>query len=128
MKLKDILRAVREYPALSASLESARSELRQTQQALEQSEKERQSLDHRLSEQSNHVKFLAHKSAALQTALTEFCPQLSSLGDMKRFYHTISSSMDQDGFTLYHMAEKVTGLDVYSSFPYEDSCGMFEEM
>lgn len=38
MGLKDIIRAIREYPTAHAELEAARFELRQAQQALEQSE------------------------------------------------------------------------------------------
>lgn len=121
MGLKDIFRAVREYPALSA-------ELKQTQQALTNSEQECRSLHLELGEQTYNARFLSQKSAALQAALQEFCPQVSSLEDMKRFYNMISPNLDQKGVTLYHMAEQLTGLDVHSFFPYEDNCGLFEEM
>lgn len=127
MGLKDMLRAIREYPALSANLETARTELLQVRQALEQSEQERKSLGLTLSEQKNYMNFLSHQSAALQNALKEFCPRLSSVEDMKRLYNALAPSMDAQGFTLYRMAEKLTGLDVSSYFPYEDNRGLFEE-
>ena len=60
--------------------------------------------------------------------MQEFCPRLSSVEKMKRFYNTVSPSMDRENFTLYHIAEKVLGMDVSSAFPYEDSHGLFEEM
>lgn len=128
MGLRDILRAVREFPAAHAELETTRAELRQARQALEQSEQNRESLWLKLSEQEDYMGFLSRKSEALQAVLGEFCPKLSAAEDMKRFYDTISPDMDAQGFTLYHIAEKLTGIDVPSLFPYEDNRGLFEEM
>ena len=120
MGLRDMLRAIREYPAVLA-------ELRRTQQALARSEQTCVALRDEAGERTNHERFLTHQLAAVQTALVEFCPRLSSLEDMKRFYNTISPSVDPQGFTLYHMAEKLTGIDVSSFFPYEDNRGLFAE-
>ena len=128
MGLRDIIQAIREYPAAHAELEIARLELRQAQQALEQSEQDRESLSLELSEQKDHTDFLSHEAEALRDALNEFCPRLSTPEDMKRFYDTISPSMDESGFTLYRMAKELTGIDVPSCFPYEDNRGMFEVM
>ena len=126
--LRDVIRAIREYPAVHAELETARTELRQAQQALEQSEQECESLWFTSNEQQEYMEFLSHKSEALQDALVEFCPRLSAPEDMKRFYDTISPSLDAQGFTLYRMAKELTGIDVPSFFPYEDNRGMFEVM
>ena len=126
--LRDVIRAIREYPAAHAELESARTELRQAQQALEQSKQECESLSLTLIEQQDYTEFLSRKSEALQDALEEFCPRLSTPEDMKRFYDTISPSLDAQGFTLYRMAKELTGIDVPSLFPYEDNRGMFEVM
>lgn len=128
MGLRDIIQAIREYPAAHAELETARFDLRQVQQALEQSEQDRESLSLELSEQKDHTDFLSHEAEALRDALNEFCPRLSTPEDMKRFYDTISPSMDESGFTLYRMAKELTGIDVPSCFPYEDNRGMFEVM
>ena len=127
MGLRDIIRAIREYPTARAELETARSELRQAQQALVQSEQTCTALRDETGERSIHEKFLTRQLAAVQTALEEFCPRLSSLEDMKRFYDTVSPSVDPQGFTLYHMAEKLTGIDVSSFFPYENNRGLFTE-
>lgn len=120
MGLRDMLRAIREYPA-------ALAELRRTQQALERNEQTCAALRDEAGERANHERFLTRQLAAVQTALVEFCPRLSSLEDMKRFYNTISPSVDPQGFTLYHMAEKLTGIDVSSFFLYEDNRGLFAE-
>ena len=128
MGLRDMLRAIREYPAARAELENTRSELLQARQTLEKNEQDRGALKFQLGEQEHHLNFLSQRSAALQAALEEFCPQLSTLGDMKRLYRTISPKLDPKGFTLYHMAERMTGIDVPSCFPYEDNRGLFEEM
>jgi len=106
--LRDILRAVREYPAARAELETARTELRQAQQALEQSQQNCESLWLTSNEQQEYTNFLSHKAEALRDALGEFCPQLSTPEDMKRFYDTISPSMDAQGFTLYRTAKELS--------------------
>lgn len=126
-RLWTALRAIREYPALSAHLESAQSELRQAQQALKHSEQEYGFLNRQMEEQNYALKFHSQQSRAFQAALREFCPSLSSTEDMKRFYDTVSPILDAQGFTLYHMVEQMTGIDVSSFFPYEDNLGMFEE-
>ena len=128
MGLRDIIRAIREYPATHDDLEVARLELRQAQQALEKSDQDRESLSFELSEQKDYTDFLSYKAEAFQDALKEFCPRLSTPEEMKRFYDTISPSMDERGFTLYRMAKELTGIDVPSCFPYEDNRGLFEEM
>ncbi len=128
MGLRDIIRTIREYPAAHAKLEAARFELQQAQQALKQSEQSCGALKLQLGEQKHHLNFLTQRSAALQAALDEFCPQLPALEDMKRFYRTVSPQLDPKGFTLYHMAERMTGIDVPSFFPYEDGRGLFVEM
>ena len=128
MGLRDIIRAIREYPAAHADLKVARFNLQQAQQALKQSEQSCGALKLQLGEQKHYLNFLSQRSAALQAALEEFCPQLSALEDMKRFYRTVSPKLDPKGFTLYHMAERMTGIDVPSFFPYEDNRGLFEEM
>ena len=128
MGLRDIIRAIREYPAARAELDTARSELRQVQQALEQSAQKQGDLWHTLEEQKDYTKFLASKAEALKAVLVEFCPRLSTPEELKRFYDTISPDMDERGFTLYHMAKELTGIDVPSCFPYEDNRGLFEEM
>ena len=123
-----MFRSIREYPAVCAELEKARAELQQTRQALETSENDCESLWFASNEYQEEIDFLSHKSEALQDALKEFCPRLSTSEDMKRFYDTISPSMDPSGFTLYRMAKKLTGIDVPSLFPYEDNRGLFETM
>ena len=128
MGLKDIIRAIREYPAARAELETARSELRQAQQELGQSRETCESLWLTLDEQKDYTKFLSSKAEALQDALEEFCPRLSTPEELKRFYDAISPDMDPSGFTLYRMAKELTGIDVPSCFPYEDNRGLFEEM
>ena len=128
MGLKDVVRSIREYPTAHAELKKVRVELRQTQEALEKSNDDWESLWFTSEEQQEQIDFLSHKSEALRDALDEFCPQLSTSEDLKRFYDTISPSMDAQGFTLYHMAQKLTGINVPSLFPYEDNRGMFEEM
>ena len=128
MGLREMLRSVREYPAARARLEAAERELSQAQTALEKSELECQRLSGSYSEARRRANFSEKKSAALQAALDAYSPKLSSLAEMIRFYETVSPSLDPQGFTLFRAAKKMTGIDLYSYFAYEDSRGLFEQM
>lgn len=128
MSLLDHLREFCEYPDVRTRLEMAQRELNQAQTALEKSELECQRLSGDCGEVRRRADFSEKKSSALQAVLDVFCPKLESLAEMIKFYETISPSLDPQGFTLYHEAEKMTGIDLYSYFAYEDSHGMFEEM
>lgn len=128
MSLLDRLREFCEYPDVRTRLEMTRRELSQAQTALEKSKLECQRLSGDCGEARRRADFSEKKSAALQAALDVFCPKLESLAEMMKFYELISPSLDPQGFTLYHTAEKMTGIDLYSYFAYEDSRGMFETM
>lgn len=120
MGLRDIIRAIREYPA-------AQRELQQIQQALAGSEQTCAALRDEIGNQSNHERSLTRQLAAVQTALKKFCPRLASTEDMKQFYDAISPKVDPENFTLYRMAEKLTGIETSSFFPYEDNRGLFAQ-
>ena len=128
MGLRDTLQAIRQYPAARARLEEAQGELRQARTALEKSKLECQRLSGDYSEARHRLRFTEKKAEALQSALDAFCPKLASLEEMTRFYDTLSPSLDPQGFTLFRTAEKMTGIDLYGYFAYEDSRGLFEEM
>lgn len=128
MSLLGRLREFHEYPDICARLEAAQRELGQAQTALEKSELECQRLSGDCGEARRRADFSEKKSSALQAALDVFCPKLESPAEMMKFYETISPSLDPQGFTLYRTAEKITGMNLYSYFAYEDSRGMFEAM
>ena len=128
MGLREMLRAIREYPAACVRLETTQRELDRAQKALEKSELECQRLSGDYSEARRRANFSEKKSAALQAALDAYSPKLSSLAEMIRFYETVSPSLDPQGFTLFRAAKKMTGIDLYSYFAYEDSRGLFEQM
>lgn len=128
MGLRDTLQAIRGYPAARARLEEAQGELHQAQTALEKSKLECQRLSGDCSEVRRRLRFSEKKAEALQAALDAYCPKLSSLEEMLRFYETVSPSLDPQGFTLFRTAKKMTGVDLYSYFANEDSRGLFEQM
>ena len=127
-RLRQALQAVRKYPKISDELEETRYKLWDAQQALDHSGQERERLDMTLREQAHRLNFAEHNASAALSALGTFCPKLSSVEEMKRFYSTISPSLDPSGFTLHRVAEKLTGIDVPSFFAYEDAHGLFEKM
>ena len=121
MKLTEIFQAVREFPAV-------RFELRQTQQALDRSTRECERLGADKSDISARLRFSEQKTEAYQAVLEALCPKQESLEEMKRLYKIVSPSLDASGFTLYRTAKKLTGIDVHTFFPYEDTQGIFEAM
>ena len=92
MGLRDMLRAIREYPAVHAELETVRFDLRQVQQTLEKSQEDCVSLQLTLDEQKDYTDFLSHKVEALQDALNEFCPRLSTPEEMKRLNGALNAA------------------------------------
>ena len=96
------------------------------EQMLELRERECEGLHKELREKDDRLRFLCARADALSSALKEFSPRLSATEEMKRLYNAVSRSLDPDGFTLHHVAERQTGVDTVSLFPYEDACGMFE--
>ena len=98
------------------------------EQMLELRERECEELHTELRKKDDRLRFLYARADALSSALTlkEFSPRLSTTEEMKRFYNAVSRSLDPDGFTLHHVAERLAGVDTVSLFPYEDACGMFE--
>ncbi len=127
-RLRKAFQAVREYPRVAADLNTARSELRQVRQELDRRDEDYSLLSQEMEEQGHDLKFQSRQSRGLRAALQEFCPPLSSTEDMKRFYNTVSPTLDTQGFVLNHMAKKVTGIDVSTFFPYEENRGVFTSM
>lgn len=41
-------------------------------------------------------------------------------------YRKFAAQLDEDGFRLYHAAQRITGFQPYDAFPYEDNRGAFE--
>ena len=60
--------------------------------------------------------------------ITPFCPALDSAEKLRRFYDCVAPQYDEEGFKLFHAAQKVTGItNLEAKFPYEDACGYFED-
>lgn len=132
MRLRDRFRAAvqtfREAPDLQTRLTTSEYERSLVEQMLEMRERECEGLRNELGEKDARLRFLYARADALSSALTlkEFSPRLSATDEMKRFYNAVSRSMDPEGFTLHHVAERLAGVDTVSLFPYEDACGAFE--
>ena len=130
MRLRDRFRAAlqtfREAPDLQSRLTTAEYQRSLADQVLELRERECADLRGTIEEKDFRLRFLGAKSAALTSALKEFSPKLSSTEEMKHFYNTVSCTLDPDGFTMHRVAEKLTGVDTVSLFPYENAHGAFE--
>ena len=128
MGLRDIIRAIREYPTARAELETARTELRLAKQTLEQSTRECERLEADKSYTATQLNYSAQKLAAVRAVLEALCPKQASLEETKRLYGMVAPNLDASGFTLYRTAKKLTGIDVHTFFPYEENRGIFEQM
>ena len=127
MKLKEIVAAVRAYPDTAADLECARVELEHTRQALTQSERECDQLIFAGGNLQHDLNAMERRADGLSAALRSFCPRLSTVDEMQKFYECIAPYMDADGFARYFTAKKMTGFHSCHAFPYEDARGQFEE-
>lgn len=127
MKIKDMLRAIREYPAVCARLESACRELALTRDDLAESGREYNSLLDTVRSQERRLKSSQQKLDAALAAFQDFCPRLSSPEDMKRLYQAAAPSVDPQGFSLYRAARQLTGIDIHALFSYEENRGLFTE-
>lgn len=110
-----------------SKLTAAENSLKYANQKLDQAEDTCFHLHNTIEENDSQLQFLGAKADALMYALQEFAPKLSTTEEMKRFYDAVSYNLDPDGFTLYRVAQKLSGVDVPGHFPYEEARGMFEE-
>lgn len=126
MKLREIVAAIREYPGIRAELELAQSQLSDTRRTLEKSEQKCDQLSAAGNTRQSKLDHMERRLCALSTALSSFCPKLSTAEEMQRLYECIQPSLDADGFKLYFTAQAITGFRSNDAFPYEDACGRFE--
>lgn len=135
MKWKDILHAAREYPKLRKALEVTTSELDITRPKCEDLDEqcfmlrmENDGLRTDGDAMSRRIEDLEKKTSALWSALQSFCPQLDTAEKLKQLYDCVAPQYDEEGFKLFHAAQKVTGItNLEAKFPYEDACGYFED-
>ncbi len=118
------LRAILSGPDILEEVKTLRESLRETEQELENCVSQAETND-LLWERS--VERARDEAASYRAALLAVCPRPSSAEEMKQLYDSIAPYLDKGGFALYRAAERLTGIDVYSEFPYEDNRGMFEE-
>lgn len=122
------LQAVLTHPDIMDELEkekAARQELNSalaaTEHDLELAEDDIGILRQTLDRTANHLD-------ACLAALQVLCAESPSNEKLLQIYETVSPSMDPRGFALLHTAEKLTGINVSSFFPYEDNRGLFAQM
>ena len=135
MKWKDILHAAREYPKLCKALEVTSSELDITRTKCEDLDEqcfvlhmENDGLRTDGGAMSRRIEDMEKKTSALWSALQSFCPQLDTTEKLKQLYGCVAPQYDEEGFKLFHAAQKVTGItNLEANFPYEDACGCFED-
>ena len=135
MKIKDLIAAVRDYPALRQALEESNTELDLSRMECAQLQSKINELEPLVDEyyqESCGKEYAANqerqKVETLKKALASFCPALDSTEQLRRFYDTIAPDFDDGGFRLYDAALAISGYpNLPGEFPYEDNRGVFDE-
>ena len=134
MKIRDLIAAVRDYPALRQALEESNTELDLSRMECAQLQSKINELEPLIDEyyqESCGKEYDANqerrKVEALKKALASFCPTLGSTEQLRRFYDAIAPDFDGGGFRLYDAALAISGYpNIPGEFPYEDNRGVFD--
>ena len=134
MKIKDLIAAVRDYPALRQALEESNTELDLSRMECAQLQSKINELEPLVDEyyqESCGKEYAANqerqKVETLKKTLASFCPALDSAEQLQRFYDSIAPDFDEGGFRLYDAALAIFGnSNLSGEFPYEDNCGVFD--
>ena len=129
MKIKDLITAIRDYPILRQALEESNADL-------DLSRMECAQLRNRIRELEPVIEYYQERcdqeyavnQEVQKKAFAAFCPALDSAEKLRRFYDCVAPQYDEEGFKLFHAAQKVTGItNLEAKFLYEDACGYFED-
>lgn len=134
MKWRDMIAAVREYPRLQEELKKVRVDMESSQNENQQLKEHCEKLEGQcewLQEDWNALTDMLalrdQKIMALKNTLCSFGSALDSTEKLRRFYNSLATQFDADGFKLYDAAVELTGITrLHNEFPYEDACGIFE--
>lgn len=130
MKIKDLITAIRDYPILRQALEESNADLDLSRMECAQLRNRIRELEPVIDEyyQERCDQEYAVNQEVQKKAFAAFCPALDSAEKLRRFYDCVAPQYDEEGFKLFHAAQKVTGItNLEAQFPYEDACGYFED-
>lgn len=122
------LRFALAHPELPWELEVRQKRLARLEQELREERKRAARAERTAFVLESRLKVSRSETDKYRAALLAACPRGASTEELKRFYDLIAPHLDQEGFALYHAAERIIGAGVSACFPYEDSLGLFEEM
>ena len=134
MKVRDLIAAVRDYPALRQALEESNAELDLSRMECAQLQSKINELEPLIDEyyqESCSKEYAANQERqiveTLKKAFASFYPALDSTEQLRRFYDTIAPDFDEGGFRLYDAALAISGYpNIPGEFPYEDNRGVFD--
>lgn len=122
------LRFALAHPELPWELETGQKRLARFEQELREERKRAARAKRTASVLESRLKVSRRETDKYRAALLAACPRGAPTEELKRFYGLIAPHLDQEGFALYHAAERIVGAGVSACFPYEDNRGLFEEM
>ena len=125
MKLREIFATIREYPNLQQELINSQFQVEQLQRGCKELKRQNIELDDACAFQEEELSALRSQREAYTAALKTIGPIIESGKDVKLLYECVAPCLDREGFTLYRVAEGITGFKLSNAFPYEDCCGRF---
>lgn len=121
------LRAVLAHPDIVHELEMERTTRQQLSQTLVTTEGQLEDAEADVNILEGKLKRMTARMDASQAALRALCSRPPSNEELKRIYEAAAPVQDEYGFGLYFAAKTLTGIEISTYFPYEESLGLFED-
>lgn len=121
------LRAVLAHPDIVNELEMERTARQQLSRALTAAENEWGQADTDAFLLEGKLERACTQIDACQAALRALCSSPPTLEELKRIYEATAPIQDPYGLGLYFSAKTLTGIELSTYFPYEESQGLFED-
>lgn len=121
------LRAVLAHPDIVNELELERTTRKQLSQTLAATEGELADAETDTEILEGKLERLTTRMDAGRAELRALCSSPPSVEELKRIYEATAPIQDPHGFGLYFSAKTLTGIEISTYFPYEESQGLFED-
>lgn len=121
------LRAVLARPNIVRELELERMARQQLSQALMTAEGHLEDAETDVDILKGKLEHMTTQVDSCRTALRALCSSPPTNEELKRIYEATAPLRDPHGFGLYFSAKALTGIELSTEFPYEDSRGLFED-
>lgn len=127
MGFRKNLRAVLAHPDIVRELELERTARQQLSQALTTTEGQLEDAEADVDILDGKLKRMTTQVDSCRAALRALCSSPPTNEELTRIYEAAAPIRDPYGFGLYFSAKTLTGIEISTYFPYEESQGLFED-